>query len=362
MYLTLRRVSVVALAVFSGGLLAAPAEEPSLRVTDPMMRPALISPRAARATLLDVALAGKRLVAVGERGIVLLSDDNGANWHQASVPVSVTLTVVRFADEARGWAAGHNGVLLRTTDGGESWERILDGGDVVRLYQHQADQLAAASGEEDMRVKRARRQANLLASDGPDKPWLDLNIDAAGRLWLVGAYGLVLRSRDGLDWEAWSTHLDNPGELHLYAMRSQGEEIVIAGEQGLLLRSEDGGESFKRLQSPYKGSYFVLELHEGQILVAGLRGNAFLSTDHGEHFKPVALPAPISVTASVQRSDGVTVLADQAGNLYQMAQQELVALEASAGPGPSALVEDEGGGLVSVGRLGPQVISLPTRP
>ncbi len=51
--------------------------------------------------------AGNRLVAVGERGIVLLSDDAGLNWKQVDVPVSVTLTGVQFVSPMKGWAIGH---------------------------------------------------------------------------------------------------------------------------------------------------------------------------------------------------------------------------------------------------------------
>src|SRR5688572_16714729 len=72
-----------------------------------LSEPALQSPKALGAAMLAVTRAGHRLVAVGERGTVLLSDDAGASWRQARVPVQVTLTAVRFVDERTGWAAGH---------------------------------------------------------------------------------------------------------------------------------------------------------------------------------------------------------------------------------------------------------------
>ncbi len=85
-------------------------------------RPAARLERPMAAGLLGVAHAGKRLVAVGDRGAVLLSDDAGATFRQArSVPTRATLTSVSFADERNGWAVGHWGVILHTTDGGETW-------------------------------------------------------------------------------------------------------------------------------------------------------------------------------------------------------------------------------------------------
>jgi len=59
--------------------------------------------------------------------VVILSDDDGATWHQAKVPVSVTLTAVSFGTPAKGWAVGHSGIVLHTEDGGETWVKQLDG-------------------------------------------------------------------------------------------------------------------------------------------------------------------------------------------------------------------------------------------
>jgi len=353
-----RNICALVVALCGGVLGASPATKPSLRVADPMIREALITPRAQHAGLLGVALAGQRLVAVGEHGVVLYSDDRGGTWTQAYVPVSVTLTVVRFVDQAHGWAAGHNGVVLRTTDGGATWERILDGQDVIALYQEQAQALAQRYGEDNEQTRRAARTAQQFASDGPDKPWLDMSIDKSGGIWLVGAYGLALRSHDGKQWELWSNHLDNASDLHLYAIKTEGNEVFIAGEQGLLMRSSDNGEHFERLVSPYKGSFFVLEVRGAEVVVAGLRGYAFRSFDRGSHFEPVALPAPVNVTASLRLPDGDVVLADQAGTLYRLARDRLSKLGAYAGPNPSSVIAAGEEALVSVGSRGPTVSAL----
>ncbi len=57
------------------------------REAPPLEQAALITPQAARSVLLGLARAGDRLVAVGERGIILYSDDNGANWQHELAPV-----------------------------------------------------------------------------------------------------------------------------------------------------------------------------------------------------------------------------------------------------------------------------------
>ena len=95
---------------------------------DLLQVPALQSPKAARALLLGVHSAGARLIAVGERGIVVFSDDGGATWTQGQVPVSVTLTSVFLVSDKLGWAAGHDGVVLRTTESrGRCSKRVMTG-------------------------------------------------------------------------------------------------------------------------------------------------------------------------------------------------------------------------------------------
>lgn len=74
--------------------------------------------------LMDAARAGRRVVTVGEHGLVLLSDDDGRTWRQArSVPVAATLSAVTFVDAGHGWAVGQWGVILATSDGGETWHK-----------------------------------------------------------------------------------------------------------------------------------------------------------------------------------------------------------------------------------------------
>jgi photosystem II stability/assembly factor-like uncharacterized protein len=77
---------------------------------------------ASHAMLLASARAGARIVAVGDHGVVLLSDDNGKTFRQArTVPVDAALTGVSFVDARQGWAVGHWGVILHSEDGGETW-------------------------------------------------------------------------------------------------------------------------------------------------------------------------------------------------------------------------------------------------
>ena len=87
---------------------------------DVLDTPAQRTPLASKSLLNGIARAGTRLVAVGQRGHIVVSTDGGANWKQSAVPVSSDLTAVYFVDEKRGWAVGHDGVVLHTDDGGDA--------------------------------------------------------------------------------------------------------------------------------------------------------------------------------------------------------------------------------------------------
>lgn len=326
-----------------GAALATVATPMFATVPAVLQRPALVTAHAQGAAMLALARAGRRLVAAGERGIVLTSDDDGHHWTQAKVPVQVSLTALRFADERRGWAAGHLGVVLATADGGATWTLQLDG--------VQAAQRALQAATDDAQRKIAQR----LLEDGPDKPFFDL--DLHGNLALaVGAYGTAFQARDGgADWQPFSQRLPNPKRLHLYGVRSIGERVLIVGEQGLLLRSTDGGARFDALASPYKGSFFgLLAARSGTLLAYGLRGNALRSDDFGNTWAPVSTGAPVSISAGIERADGTLVLLAQNGDLLASSDDgRHFERRPAASPFPAAaLAAADGSALVLAGLRG----------
>ncbi|MCL6702002.1 YCF48-related protein [Pseudomonas sp. T1.Ur] len=268
--------------------------------------------KARRAVLLGLARAGERLVAVGERGIVLLSDDAGANWRQAQVPVSVSLTAVQFVDAEHGWAVGHLGVVLHTRDGGETWQKQLDGERAIALAVHVAERDAHQPGGAGNLA-----QARHMLDDGPDKPFLDLYFSDRLHGYVVGAYNQIYRTDDGgRSWQPWMQHVDNPQGLNLYGIRALGNDLLLAGERGLLLRSTDGGQSFQALKSPYEGSFFgLLATRDGALIAYGLRGNAWRSDDRGNSWRRLDTGLESTLAAAVELRDGSLLLASQNGEL-----------------------------------------------
>lgn len=284
-------------------------------LTEPLQQPALVSALAQRSLMLDVTRAGNALVAVGERGFIVRSEDNGQTWQQVPAPVSVTLTRVTFPSAEQGWAIGHAGVILHSNDGGRSWQLQLDGREAAQLLVQAAEHDLAA--EPGAAAERRLNDARNQLADGPDKPFLALHFFDTQRGLIVGAYGLAFATQDGgAHWQPVDRQLDNPGALHLYAIQALGDAVFIAGEQGLLLRSSDGGASFQALDSPASGTLFGLVAAGPQRLLAfGLRGKIFLSDDAGDSWQGIANPQPITLTAGTRLNDGRVVLVDESGRL-----------------------------------------------
>ena len=242
---------------------------------------AVEAPLAIESLLIDGAVAGSRLVVVGERGHILISDDDGTSWKQAEVPTRVLLTAVHMHDARAGWAVGHDAVVLRTGDGGETWTLV-----------HQAP-------EEEL-------------------PLLDVWFRDERTGFAVGAYGYFLATEDG--GETWTSRTISEDDFHLNALvpvaerspgsqRPRSQRIYIAAEAGVAYRSDDGGKTWREPPSPYAGSWFGgLALDDNEVLLTGLRGHLFRSEDAGETWTQVPSGTHATLTGAVPLPSGAIVI------------------------------------------------------
>ncbi|UCV17779.1 YCF48-related protein [Ferribacterium limneticum] len=302
-------------------LLLQPVQEVVATVpVDAIERPSVASVRMSTALMLSVAPAGQRLVAVGERGFIQFSDDNGATWTQASSPVSVTLTSVRFVNALRGWSVGHGGVVLATRDGGKTWRKQLDGVMAAALMK------AAATAQEGEAKAAALREAERLVQEGADKPFFDVYFSNESSGLVVGAYGLAFVTEDGGNsWRPIGGRLPNPSGLHLFKIYSDATGLWIVGERGLVMRGRSFVDKFSSEELPYKGSlYGVACSSEKACYVYGLRGNILQLKSDTHSWASVANEQPLTITTSVLAPDklGSLIFADQGGRILSLDNQD----------------------------------------
>lgn len=310
-------------------------------------RPALTAPKAADNRLLDLAAAGDRLVAVGEQGVILISED-AKTWQQVASPVDVMLTRVRFSDAHQGWALGYDATLLQTADGGNTW--------------------------------------TLRHHDPEGRALYDLIFLDARRGIAVGAYGTIFDSRDGgLTWAARESDLGALG-MHFNAILKLGDgSLFLAGERGLMARSVDSGTRWQLLDFPYGGSIFgALPRGDKGVLVYGMRGNVFEAADlpacatmdvanwdpyARENLEDPALigargwrrldnPSRESLFGALSVGEADAVLVGVNGTVLRLKDANLAPVRVPAQETLTRLVEFKGR-LVGVGRRGAQILGEP---
>jgi photosystem II stability/assembly factor-like uncharacterized protein len=336
----------------------------------PLTLPSMMSDKAANSLLLDVALAGNRLVAVGERGHILYSDDQGRSWTQAQVPVSSTLTAVSFPSPEKGWAVGHEGVVLHSKDGGRSWVKQLDGFQANQSMLESARRWVDAqqrepqpSAQETERLDYLLQDAEFAAEEGASKPFLDVWFNNEREGFVIGAYGMIFYTSDGGGtWRPWQINIENRDGFHYNAITRVGGALFIAGEAGLLARSIDGGMHWQRLESPYEGSYFgIIGSDSSDYVIAfGLRGNAFRSLDQGNSWSPLTTYVESSLSGGASLTDGAAVLVSNSGALlYSNSRGENLRFWEHPDPSPyNAVIQASDQAVVLVGQGGVRRLSL----
>jgi photosystem II stability/assembly factor-like uncharacterized protein len=342
---------IAVLACAAGAMRAAEPSGTNEAAAEPV-RAAQPARLAARGLLIAIAPAGERLVAVGDRGIIVLSDDRGASWQQvAYVPTQALLTGVCFLDPQHGVAVGHDQVILTTGDAGRTWQR-----------SHYAPQ---AQG-----------------------PLLDVWCGAGGEVIAVGAYSAYLRSVDG--GASWRELAFKPaaapagagaarhapaaaapsgdeeragGGYHLNRIVAAGAgRLYIAGEAGHLYRSDDGGASWYTLLSPYEGSFFgVLPLSAESLLAFGLRGHLYRSADAGRSWQAVDTGTVAMLTGATRFDGGVLAVVGLSGVVLLSRDdgRSFTLMQQADRAGLSAAMPADDGRLALVGENGARLITPP---
>jgi photosystem II stability/assembly factor-like uncharacterized protein len=272
-------------------------------------------PLASQSLLLDVTRLGDgRLVAVGERGHVVFSDDDGASWAQAEhVPTRSTLTAVT-THAGRLWAVGHDTVILTSGDRGLTW--------TTQYFDPERQQAAM-----DVRF--------FSPTDG----------------MVIGAYGLFMLTSDGgLNWEDSAVGEE---EWHLNSLLDLGDgQLIIAGEAGLSYVSNDGGETWEVVDMPYPGSMFGIAASGECVVVFGLRGNVQESCDGGISWQELETPTQQSLSAGAS-FNGELLLAGNGGVVLRRAEDgSFSAYTHSSGVDFAAVIHLDDGSWLLVGESG----------
>ncbi|WP_460758192.1 WD40/YVTN/BNR-like repeat-containing protein [Lysobacter fragariae] len=315
--------------------------------------PAMRSRLAAVQPLNGITRAGKRLVAVGRRGIIVYSNNGGLGWQQAEAPVSSDLTAITFATPTLGWAVGHDAVILATRDGGLHWQRQFDARRLAQSLKQYSAQLASKKTDAALLEEIQR-----LTDDASAQSFMDVGFVSDRVGYAVGGFNLIYRTDDGgANWQPMFADTENPNGLHLYSIRNIPDkngiaDVYIAGEQGLVLKLDRASGRFVARKTPYEGTYFGIVGDRNAVLAYGLRGNAWRSTDGGASWQRVPAGPEVSLTGSSVLADGKWVLVNMAGMVLVSGDSGQTFAPAPIPPGiPYTGVADGGDGKLALSGL-----------
>ena len=283
------------------------------------------SPIINKINYLGLADVGDRIIAVGEQGSIVYSEDSGHRWRQAETPTSALLNAVCFADDLNGWAVGHDAVVLHTRDGGLTWEKQYedlfspaswddyddDDADMDDLY---GDPYADVDDwDEDF----DGGGDDIL--EFADAPLLDVHCHSRKRVIAMGGFGYYLETADGgQTWSKLTDKLSNPEASHLYSVVGfeDTDTLFIGGERGILFRSQDAGDNWGAINGPSTGTFFGLTPLVGDVLLAyGLQGQVWLTRDEGESWTELNSGITRGINDATVMADGTLVLVTNAGGI-----------------------------------------------
>ena len=226
-------------------------------------------------------------------GTLYLSTDEGSTWQPRALTDDALYALLITPDDVL-YAAGAQGYLARSADG-TTWTRLTTGHtEALHALALAADGSVWAAGGGGWAYHVVGDTVTAVRADVEERTLYALVTAPDGTLWAAGDGPDVWRSRDG--GETWE--LVNGGRLvRLYAVKfvdenhgwAVGEQERAAGHKnelnGVVLYSEDGGDSWRVQHLPSDQNYSWLEgvdcVDAQHCWIVGRYGRIFHTEDGG---------------------------------------------------------------------------------
>lgn len=246
-------------------------------------------------------------IIVGDDGIIIITRNGGRNWDRVPFNTSDGILGVSFVNDSLGFICGAFRMCYKTTDGGLTWQQInikaagfSDRFTKVHFIDNNTGFIIGIGG------------LCLKTKDG-GLTWTKINTPTSGEYYdmyfqnpqkgfIVGTYasGLILQTNDGGDsWEPVFNYPASNSSYYTIAADPHKKKIVIAGggmfsefrgHNGRnILSTTDSGSSYQILSRNGRMQYKALHfLNDSTGYMAGDEGSAFKTSDYGESWQPLA--------------------------------------------------------------------------
>lgn len=306
-----------------------------------------ISPKPIESDLNEIVIipGTNRMIAIGSGASILITDDLGANWQiqykPGGISRSVALNSVCFVDSNIGFIAGTRSTILKTNDGGTTWQNILATGTEEFLDVYFLDELHGFVSKEDHIFRTSDGgvswDTTMVETNTPKyihfindsvgfygnthhsyyfktvnsgETWEQVEINPSiedfsltSILFLDNNIGFVsgdvsdmsssdqyiLKTVDGgLTWtQVYTDYFNSINQLYFYNADigfAVGPRIMY---DNMILRTTDGGSNWQECTMPSNG-WFLTNLvfsEEGTGFCIGMRGQVLTSNDWGVNWE-----------------------------------------------------------------------------
>lgn len=203
------------------------------------------------------------LYAVTHNGLIYESHDAGNTWGTMN-PQHQNLNGIYFGSLNTGYVVGDDKLIIRTTDGGTTWEEV-----VPPIPNYNLTKVYFTSVNKGFII--GERGTLLTTTDGGDS-WTSLNSNTSADLtnldfinsnkgYITTAYGDMLATTDG---GATWTLMSKLTRFGLHGIHFASNSVGYAvGDYGTLLKTEDGGTTWNEINPLNAGHYDVARVHPG---------------------------------------------------------------------------------------------------
>ncbi len=240
-------------------------------------------------------------IAVGSKGLMLVSDDNGATWQRHLLKErpgngllqDFDLYSIRFAPGTQsGWVSGERGLIFFSADGGRNWQpRSAPPSDNNIFRVAPIDSSSACAVGTD---------GTLLCTQDSGQHWLPYAFNryidlydatfVGNNGWVVGAYRTILHTADG--GRTWQLQrggnrkvLDE--EAYFAVTFSDAMHGWVAGLSGELIYTSDGGQAWQTYKSEsLRPTIFAAYDFNPALWLGGKRG-AMMELTRDDHWRDV---------------------------------------------------------------------------
>jgi len=251
------------------------------------------------ADLFSVAARGPHVAAAGYFGTVLVSRDAGDHWDAPATGTDEPFYAVAFGPDDEVWAAGRAGALVHSKDAGRSWLRRPTPFQrhIFGLYASAPDTVLAV-GDFGLQLRTENGGERWICIPRVQDVILGRMAPVESDAVVVGEFGTIERLPAGIPPGKRGVLHGVPEDTYVYDawFDASGKVGVAVGLAGTILRSDDGGANWNKVQTALTQDLFGVGGFGSRVVVSGEGGLLALSTDGGLTFAPAnspPLPIPL---------------------------------------------------------------------